>query len=299
MIDVLVDAPFEVLLPGQPAGIGPVLLIEVYDPTDATTILAPSGAGISEPRPGSYRASRTVSVVGSFLVRWTRSDTSSVLLEQELQVTAEPAGPPLSPGLTLTGLKDILGKELNADDDELQRYLEAAFKQAQANPPYGCGRLLTPDPASELDAEVQRTFKLTGRRVRIPDARVISQVLLDDVASDFTTIDQDDHIVAITLPRDPVPSYYPPVWSPAPALTRQPVVKVTGRFGFTMIPPDLVEGIYELAARYHYEKAAQYADQVEILEGGAIQNYYRQLPDRTWRAFKTYSVPTYAGMTLA
>jgi hypothetical protein len=88
-----VTIPFELLLPSQPAGIAGLLAIEIYDPSDGSSILAPSGTGITEPRPGSYRAQRIVSVVGSFVVRWTRSDTSVVLLEQELIVTATAVEP--------------------------------------------------------------------------------------------------------------------------------------------------------------------------------------------------------------
>jgi hypothetical protein len=199
---------------------------------------------------------------------------------------------PIGEQLNLAGLKARLGLELNASDDELQNYLDAAFAQAQAPPPHGCGRTLTPDPASDTAGEVVRTFAMTGHRLRVPDARVLSEVLVDDVDAGYRALWHKEHIVAITVARAA------PVYA-VPELPAQRTVTLTGRFGFAVIPQDLVEAIYLLAARYHYEKAAQYADQVEILEGTAVQSYYRQLPPRAKLAFATYAVPSYAGMTLA
>ena len=205
--------------------------------------------------------------------------------------TAAIASPNTNP-LTLEGLKARLGKELNADDDELQGYLDAALEQAQAPAPYGCGRTLVPNPSSDADAEVQLTFQMSGHRLRVPDARVLSEVLVDDVDAGYRALSHQGHIVAITVARaDPVYE--------VPVLPAQRTVKLTGRFGFAVLPPDLVEAIYMLAARYHYEKAAQYADQVAILEGTAVQSYFRQLPPRVKLAFGKYTVPSFAGMSLA
>ena len=205
--------------------------------------------------------------------------------------TAPVASPSTNP-LTLEALKARLGLELDADDDELQGYLDAALAQAQAPAPNGCGRLLTPNPPGDSDPDVELTFQMTGHRLRVPDARALAAVEVDGVAAAYRSLSHKGHIVAITVARaDPV--YETPV------LPAERTVTLTGRFGFASIPDDLLEAIYMLAARYHYEKAAQYADQVAVLEGSAVQSYFRQLPPRVKLAFATYTVPSFAGMSLA
>lgn len=197
---------------------------------------------------------------------------------------------PSSSGLTLGELKRLVDKQLPADDDILGLALEAAFEQAQAPPPYGCGRLLIPDPVLEntgteedpvwedTEDPVERRILTHGSRfVRVPDAREITSVLLDDVeiaSTDYEVLERNEQIVRLELGR------------------RANVVKVTGRFGFATIPAALREAIYILAARSYYERSAQYADQVAIAEGAAVQAYYRQLPPRTKLVFGTFTVPS-------
>jgi hypothetical protein len=182
--------------------------------------------------------------------------------------TAAVLSPSTNP-LTLDALKRRLGDlELSTGDDKLQEYLDAAFAQAQAPWPLGCGRLLTPDSAP-------RTVAVRRGRAVIPDASTITSVTVDGTAvSDYRVLRKDGYIVQITGLAD---------------TTSEAVV--AGSFGFTSLPANLADAIYVLAARMHYEEAAQYADQVAVLEGTAVQNYYRQLPPRTKLVFQTYAVP--------
>lgn len=189
---------------------------------------------------------------------------------------------PLPASLTVAELKQLLDKQLNADDGILGLYLESAFEQAQAPPPYGCGRRLLPTPAlvgtppADTALPVDERIICDGRRyVRIPDAREITRVVIDGVElprDRYEVLERDDHIVRLDLKR------------------RSRVAVITGRFGFLTLPANLREAIYILAARAFYERAAQYADQVAIAEGAAIQSYYRQLPPRTKLVFATFTV---------
>lgn len=178
-------------------------------------------------------------------------------------------------GLRVSELKRYLDKELSTDDDLLRTFLLAAFDQAQAPPPNGCGRLLLPDPTSDSDEPVAKTLHVTGRSVLIPDAREITEVLADGTATtDYVTLSQNDHIVLLRLP--------------ARGTTE---VTITGRFGFATLPPALRDATYVLAARYFYELGAMFADQVVVGDGGSAQAYYRQLPPRTKLAFSNLWVP--------
>lgn len=177
--------------------------------------------------------------------------------------------------LTIAELKKHIDMQGTVHDELLQAYLDAALDQAQAPPPWGCGRLLAPDPASEDDDPVERpeirTFGST--LIRVGDARELTDVSADgDTITDYEVTRRNGLIVGLELAAD------------------AKKVVLTGRFGFLEIPPSLREAIYMLAGRYWYERSAQYADQVADAEGGPVQAYYRQLPPRTKLAFKTFSV---------
>lgn len=198
------------------------------------------------------------------------------------------AGEPLSTGLTLAELKRHIDKELCADDPLLEQYLVAAFEQAQAPPPYGCGRLLLPDPFDDASDPAERSFQVPGHRtlVPVPDARELASVTVGGTAvSAYTTVLRNGLIVALSL-------------SVAPSTTEATsVVELVGRFGFASIPMNLREAIYILAARSFYERNAQFADQVALGEGGGVQAYYRQLPPRTKVTFASFAPPTgYVGL---
>lgn len=93
MIEAQTNIPFEALTePGFPTGLVGTITVQVYDPsTDpATTILAPTTAGITEPAPETYRVLLTVTAPGTFRVRWEGGD---LVAEEDLVVTD---GPPMT-----------------------------------------------------------------------------------------------------------------------------------------------------------------------------------------------------------
>lgn len=210
-----------------------------------------------------------------------RFEDAAAALSPYTTATLSPSANPL----TLEGLKRRLDKELTADDDKLQEYLDSAFMQAQAPPPLGCGRLLVPDPLSDSDTEVTRTVPAWSRIVQIPDAREITAITVDGAtlaAADYDVTVADGMTVLLWIGRT--------AWGTGVNGRLARTVTITGRFGFTAIPSNLADAIYVLAARYHYEEAAQYADQVAVLEGTAVNSYFRQLPPRTKMVFATYAV---------
>jgi len=218
-------------------------------------------------------------------------------------VTGEPASG-LPPQLTLAGLKRRIDKQLPKDDELLSEMLLAAFVQSQEPAPLGCGRLLTATPP-DSEPPITRTFHVRGRRTAVPDARLITGVTWDGVVlpSYFTT-ERNGVTVAIECPPSHSATFFtwggfgPPFSERSPSYEERRerhTVEVTGRFGITPIPADLLEAIYTLAARMFYEREAQYADQVQIVEGGGaagVVQYYRQLPPRTRLAFASYTLPT-------
>jgi hypothetical protein len=210
------------------------------------------------------------------------------------------------PSLTVDGLKARLDHTRDVNDDLLGDYLEAAFEQAQAPWPDGCGRLLRPDPALRFESAdpptepptgtyvddedpVTRTFQLGGRRrVVLPDMRTLAD---DGVVLDGTVVDAESleaqgyelfmhkgHAVMLSVPTG---SYGE--------------LEVTGRFGFATLPADLREAVYALAARYWHERAAMQADAVQVGEGAPTSAYYRQLPPRVRLTFSAYKLPAGLG----
>lgn len=274
------------------------LTFTVRSPSGAITTAVYPDVSIVKDAVGLYRAIVAVDEAGVWAAQFATTDPEQV---QGLRAVVRPGPLDRRPrSLSLEELKRRLDKTMDVDDDLLLEDLASAFAQAQAPPPNGTGRLLTPNPDSPLAAPVQLPAIRTRRRlVRVPDAQEITEVLVDDVAvdpADYETISRDGYIVRIEIPRDEQAWDSDP-WRSHPHRRRQRVVKVTGRFGFTTIPEELAGAIYVLAARYFYERQAQYADQVAILEGTAVQAYYRQLPPRVKLVFNTYAVPTATGLS--
>lgn len=126
MIQAVANQPFEAVLGGQPSGISAVLSVEVYDPTTGSTVIAPSGAGIIEPRPGTYRVSKTILTPGDYRIRWERTDTSAVLSEEEIFVSAGHPATPAGPNqlLSVDELRLALGID-PSDHSQDERYEQA------------------------------------------------------------------------------------------------------------------------------------------------------------------------------
>jgi hypothetical protein len=90
-MNATIGEPLDLLMRGAERGLVDVLTIDVYDPADRSVILEASRVGIIEPRPAAYRATRKINAAGSFIVRWTRIDTQTVLKEEPVDVRL-PAG---------------------------------------------------------------------------------------------------------------------------------------------------------------------------------------------------------------
>lgn len=207
----------------------------------------------------------------------------------------------LPPDLTLAGLKSRMEKKLAKDDEVLGAYLEAAFDQAQAPWPDGCGRLLRPDPPivntgteeapvwADSGDPVVHTFKPGGRRrVMLPDARSLVEgaVLVDGTAVPAGSATTDGYELLMHK------GVYVQLSVPTGTYGE---VSVTGKFGFYPLPATLREAIYALANRYWLERAALQSDTVAVGEGAAPLTYLRQLPPRVRVAFSAYKKPLALG----
>lgn len=272
------------------------------DPATLTlTIDPPTGARITETYPASPNIIREsagrfhrvlpYTEAGVWAYRWATTNPTDGEGER---ITVRPSTLDAVPrGLSLEDLKRRLDRTMDVDDDLLADDLAAAFKAAGAPPPKGCGRELSPDPPRSTDAAVTRTVLSTRRRVRIPDAREITAVTVDGTATTaYATLERDGLIVQLDLDDD---GQWTDRWRGSDLqegrATIRRTIAVTGRFGFAVLPDDLIGAIYVLAARWHYERDALFADQVAVLEGTAVQSYYRQIPPRVALAFAAYAIP--------
>jgi hypothetical protein len=262
------------------------LTLRVRDALGAWTTTVYPASPIAKTATGRYNAPVPLTSGGEWVIQWTTTGPAASEWKT-VYVAASPLdGLPI--GLSLDGLKLRLGgRELDDSvaDDTLNDYLTAAVDQAQAPWPWGCGRTLT-----QGDADESRVLELTAGariddgetvgegRVRIPDASTLTSVTINGSAiTAYRTVRKDGYVVQAT-------------GFDAPTTTTREAT-VVGRFGFSVVPRDLADAIYVLAARYSYEAAAMYADNVAVLEGDAAKVYYRQLPVRTKMVFQRYMVP--------
>lgn len=276
------------------APVDPVTLtLTIEAPSGTRTVDLPGDPDIAHDGVGEYHRDVPLTEAGTWAYEWETTDPDQV---QGGRITVRRAPLDAIPrSLSLEELKLRLDHQMDLKDDVLMDDLVAAFMQAQAPPPFGTGRLLAPDPGRDVDDPVSRTVVVSRRRVQVPDARVIESVTVDGVTQTFGSwenLSKDGYVVQITLPSSDGGWLRPGLELP---LNRRTVV-VTGRFGFSMIPDDLAGAIYVLAARWHYERQAQYADNVEILEGTAVQAYFRQLPPRVKLVFAKYAVGAVGGL---
>lgn len=275
-------------VPTDPTGL--VLTIDAPDGT-VSTETAGVDATIRHPSTGHFERDVTYTVPGVWAYEWTASGPTQV--EGERVTVRRSSLNAIPRSLSLEDLKRRLDRTMDVDDDLLADDLAAAFKAAGAPPPKGCGRELSPDPPRSTDAAVTRTVLSTRRRVRIPDAREITTVTVDGTATTaYATLERDGLIVQLDLVDD---GQWTDRWRGSDLQEGRAAIRrtiaVTGRFGFAVLPDDLAGAIYVLAARWHYERAALFADQVAVLEGTAVQSYYRQIPPRVALAFAAYAIP--------
>lgn len=266
------------------------LTLTVDAPSGGRTIVTHPDALILHPSAGSFRYLLAYTEAGTWRYRW--STTNPTMGEGERITVRATTLDALPLSLSLEELKRRVDHKMNVDEDLLADDLASAFLQAQQPPPFGCGRVLAPSPAKDTDPEVTRALTSTRRRLRLPDARSVSAVTVDGVAvTGFRTAAHRGLLVQLELADDGKWSNrWPGGDQESPAFRRRDVV-VTGRFGFAQVPIDLAGAIYALAGRWHYERQAQYADQVAILENTAVQSYFKQVPPRVQLVFKSYAVP--------
>lgn len=273
--------------------VNPVTLrLTVETPAGVRTVDAPGDSDIVSDGVGEFHRDVLLTESGMWAYQWATTDPDQV---QGGRITVRSAPLDVIPrSLSLEALKRRVDHKMDVDEDLLADDLVSAFLQAQRPWPYGTGRLLAPDPALDDDPAVTRTVLTTRRRVRVPDARVLDTVTLGgSEVTGYGTRSRDGVVVQIALADDGA-------WTARGGAllgydpTERTVV-MTGRFGFARIPEDLAGAIYQLAARWHYERQAQYADQVEVLEGAAVQAYFRQLPPRVKLVFQSYALPAGIG----
>jgi hypothetical protein len=77
--------PFEAIADGAALSLVGEITVEIYDPSTGAVIVAPSAAGIAEPRPGTYRVELTCPSAGSYSIRW--QSPSGEAAEENLLVT--------------------------------------------------------------------------------------------------------------------------------------------------------------------------------------------------------------------
>lgn len=267
------------------------LTLTIDSPTGARVVETHPHANITKTATGRYTRRLTYTEPGVWRYRW--STTGPIMGEGERINVRSGSLDALPYSLSLEELKRRVDHKMDVDEDLLADDLAAAVLAAQAPPPLGTGRLLMPDPLRDTDAPVTRSLMSTRRRVRIPDARAITAVSVDGsalVAATYAVLWHRGLAVQMTFADDGQWISVPGVSVPS-----NRTVQVTGRFGFAQIPVDLAGAIYQLAARWHYERQAQYADQVEVMEGAAVQAYFRQLPPRVKLVFASYAVPAAVG----
>lgn len=110
MISAVAAQSFEAVVTGADPGLVGTITVEVYDPTNGATLVAPTLVGITEPRPGTYRVVLTAPASGTYMVRWSYGAN---VAEEELVVTAAYAAPvtgtipPVDPALVRPTVAEV------------------------------------------------------------------------------------------------------------------------------------------------------------------------------------------------
>ena len=135
-------------------------------------------------------------------------------------------------------------------------------------------------PALDPDDPVDVTIRTRGRRfLRLPDAREVTAVVLDDVA----LIAEEDYDLHQANRGE--------TFVKLEVLRHSRTAVITGRFGLDPVPEDLRDAIYTLAARNYHEKDAMYGDVVAPSEEGGAVSFFRQVPPRVRAILTSWQVP--------
>jgi hypothetical protein len=224
----------------------------------------------SEPATREITTDQATLAQAYFRVVWLDSDDAE----------SPPSGSVFSPGgsgvglPTLDELKEQVKVTRADNDDLLQRILNAAIALARIK----TGRQLDKLPSSGSgDHTIERRVAGGVRFIRIPDAREITTVTLDEddplEESDLAYHSQDGVIVAIGLPAHCATT-----------------CEVVGKFGFDPLPDDLFQAIVEEAASRYYDRTTGNADSAASEEYGG--GSFSRPPGFARMVFRNYRVLT-------
>jgi hypothetical protein len=179
------------------------------------------------------------------------------------------------------------------DEDE---FLTSALEGAVGYVGRRTVRQLTPVPPEDEDPPITLTtasspaVRVKARRfLRVPDAREVTALTINGVA-----------ITEYELRRQPQPDSPAPVIDvlDAALLVDRPAIEITGRFGFSPVPPELVDGVLALAAQRYQERNGNWGTQQRSDEFG-MSGPYGQLDLATRATLAGYQVPLDSYVSLA
>lgn len=269
---------------GAPNALLGTISVEIHNAATDTVLVAATTAGIVEQDLGGGISNYVATVTlpadtppAEYRAYWSTDGGATLQPDSDTFIVLPVPSAALPGGVTLEDFKAIVDITRTAKDELLEGYLLGAVGFAGI---WTRRQLLCLQTAAQ--APVQITLALNGRQwVRVPDAREIIEVLVDDAASGWT-------------------GYALPETEPGPAVILEipsagDVLKLTARFGYEVLPPALIDAIYAHAARNYRERQAGFGDSVEIGAGdggSGFINYFRQLPSRVQAGYQRYRVAT-------
>jgi len=180
-------------------------------------------------------------------------------------------------------LKSYLQKDSRVVDDA---YLDIMLGSAESTI-----RRLTGHNFGVIQTNVTMVYSSLGKnRIRVVDAQNVTQVVMagSKLLPNYWMLDSG-------LMGEPAQWIY--IFAPI-AITFSALgffangigdVSITGDFGWSPPPADIVDATYVLAARYYKERGHEYADAVQT-EAGML-TYFKQLPGRVQSAINAVKVP--------
>ena len=186
------------------------------------------------------------------------------------------AAPAPSPRPVLAEVEE-LRERLNAPADSgsdalLEALLEAASEQIELH----AARQFHPTPGGKPEGVETRTIQLDSRFARLPDLR----------ADEDTVILADGQPVehCRLLARSGHPAHAIVLYQDAHELT------ITGRWGFSPVPPDIRHATLVWAARAFFQRQARQADVSQNPETGVASSYFARVPTVVRATLQAYRV---------
>lgn len=300
---------FEARLNGVPAGLlqDPTpLTFEIYDPSDGTSIIAPTSAAITEPRPGSYATRRTLAAGelgdGNLATRWVHPSFRPAEEDVVIGDGTHDPGVTGSPVLlaTVEQLRSMLrttgtvsaGAEIN--EVLLQDLLEAASSRIIE---MASDRTLVADSPDADPVEVRLILAGPTTIVQVPDLRELVTLDVTRPALYPGAIDVPTSTLISTPTLIRRPRHACALWLRFPLPICGDELVITGRFGPAeqrVGSLDVLSAVREAAlvwaARAYHNRTARYADSVQDPAGG-VANYFRTLPADVASTINALAVP--------